>query len=54
MRIALDDLRLVHRTVLYPGSRAYDLAESVSAMPLARLDAGDPEAILPRARGRRK
>src|SRR5712692_5718011 len=53
MRIALEDLRLAHLTVLYPGSRTYDLAERVTAVPLARVAAGDPEAILPRTRRRR-
>lgn len=44
MRIALEDLRLDHLTVLYPGSRAYALAERVRVVPLAALGAGDPKA----------
>jgi hypothetical protein len=57
MRIALKDLRLDHLTVLYPGSRAYELDRRVSVVPLARLAAGDARTILPtvhRERGRNR
>ena len=52
IRIALHDLRLDHLSVLYPGSRAYDLGPRVSVVPLGVLAAGDPAAILSTA-GRR-
>ena len=45
MRIALQDLRLDHLTVLYPGDRSYDLAERVTALPLSMV-ATQPAAIL--------
>ena len=47
MRIALEDLRLDHLTVLYPGSRDYALADRVRVVPLGALATGDPGAILP-------
>jgi predicted AAA+ superfamily ATPase len=47
MRIAIEDLRLDHLTVLYPGSRAYALADRVRVVPLAALATGDPGVILP-------
>jgi predicted AAA+ superfamily ATPase len=40
MRIALRDLQLDYLTVLYPGSRRYELAERVSVVPLAALAEG--------------
>jgi predicted AAA+ superfamily ATPase len=38
MRVALDDLGLTHLWVVYPGARSYDLADDVSAVPLAAID----------------
>jgi uncharacterized protein len=40
MRIALRDLQLDYLTVLYPGSRRYQLTERVSVVPLATLAEG--------------
>ena len=51
MRIALDDLRLDHLTVLYPGARRYELAARVTVLPLRTLADGDPEILGPRHRG---
>jgi len=48
MRNALEDLRLEHFTVLYPGSRAYSLARRASVLPLSALAVGDPRVLLPR------
>jgi hypothetical protein len=45
MRIALEDLRLDHLTVLYPGEARYALGEHVTVVPLAELAAGDPNAV---------
>jgi predicted AAA+ superfamily ATPase len=53
MRIVLDDLRLDHLTVLYPGAVSYTLAERVTAMPLTALTRGGVEVLFPR-RGDRK
>jgi hypothetical protein len=50
MRTAIDDLRLDHLTVLYPGSRAYTLGDQVRVMPLAVLADGDPASVLPKPR----
>lgn len=50
MRIALEDLRLDHLTVLYPGTQAYDLADRVTVQPATALAAGDPRVLIPRAR----
>ena len=46
IRTALEDLKLEHLTVIYPGDRAYELDERVSVMPLADLAAGDPRVVL--------
>jgi predicted AAA+ superfamily ATPase len=45
MRIALQDLRLDHLTVLYPGEQAYGLAERITALPLSFVGT-QPSAIL--------
>jgi predicted AAA+ superfamily ATPase len=50
MRIAIEDLRLDHLTVLYPGAQTYDLADRATVVPVAALAAGDPRVVLPRAR----
>lgn len=41
IRVALDDLRLDHVTVLYPGVKPYSLGPRVSLVPLGQLAAGD-------------
>jgi predicted AAA+ superfamily ATPase len=46
MRIALDDLRLRHLTVLYPGDRRYDLERRVTVVPIAELAARGAAAVL--------
>jgi uncharacterized protein len=51
MRIALQDLRLDYLTVLYPGSRRYELTKRVSVVPLAALAEGI-DAIFPYLRRR--
>jgi predicted AAA+ superfamily ATPase len=53
MRVALEDLRLDHLTVLYPGDRAYSLAERVTVVPVAQLAAGDAAVFMPRVRRQR-
>jgi hypothetical protein len=40
MRIALDDLSLDHLVVIYPGARAYPLAERIAVLPLSQLAQG--------------
>lgn len=40
MRIALEDLRLDHLWVIYPGERRYSLHEKVTAIPLPSLFSG--------------
>jgi hypothetical protein len=52
MGIALEDLRLDHLTVLYPGTRTYDLADRVTVVPVTVLATRDPRVMLPRARRR--
>ena len=55
MRNALEDLRLDHLVVLYPGSRDFKLADEVRVVPLVALAKGDPQVIVParrRARSR--
>jgi len=55
MRNALDDLRLDHLVVLYPGGRDYRLTEKVRVVPLDALAKGDPELVAsarPRAQRR--
>lgn len=54
MRIALDDLRLEHLIVLYPGMRRYPLSARVTAVPLAEFAASSWEALLPRRRRLRR
>jgi hypothetical protein len=53
MRIALHDLKLDHLTVLYPGTRSYDLAPRVTVVLLTVLASGDPRMLLPRPRWRK-
>jgi len=40
MRIALDDLSLDHLVIIYPGTRAYPLADRVTVLPLTQLAHG--------------
>lgn len=55
MRSALADLRLDCLTVLYPGTRDYDLADRVRVLPLASLAEGDPRVLTAgRRKGRRR
>ena len=46
MRSALEDLQLDHIAVLYPGERAYPLADKVTAMPVSTLSNETPATIL--------
>jgi predicted AAA+ superfamily ATPase len=50
MRIAMDDLRLDHLAILYPGDREYELADRVRVVPLAAAAQGDSRVIIPRRR----
>jgi predicted AAA+ superfamily ATPase len=52
MRIALDDLKLDHLTVLYPGSRRYALAERITVVPIAAVAEG-LEGVFPRPKAAR-
>ncbi|MEW5708625.1 MAG: ATP-binding protein [Pseudomonadota bacterium] len=52
MRIALEDLRLRHLTVLYPGERRYELDAHVTVVPLAELATRGAASVLSQ-RGRR-
>jgi predicted AAA+ superfamily ATPase len=45
MRIALEDLRLDHLTVLYPGDRRYELGRRVTVVPLAELATHGARAV---------
>ena len=54
IRIALEDLKLEHLTVLYPGDRRYVLADRVTVVPIAELAAGDPRIVAPGAAGPRE
>lgn len=54
MRIALEDLRLEHLIVLYPGPRRYSLAARVTVVPLTEFAASSWEALLPRRRRPRR
>lgn len=48
MRIALQDLRLEHLLVLYPGNRRYSLAERVEAVPISLLAETDWRKLFPK------
>jgi len=50
MHIALEDLALDHLVVIYPGTRAYSLAERVRVVPLARLAQGSQAVTSPEVR----
>lgn len=47
MHIALNDLKLDHLSVIYPGSRSYDLAPRVTVVPGTVLAGDDPGMLLP-------
>jgi hypothetical protein len=49
MRIAIEDLKLDHLSVLYPGDRGYRLDDRVSVVPLAEIARGKPLVVMPRA-----
>ena len=38
MRVVVDDLKLEHLWVVYPGDREYPLADAVTALPLKKID----------------
>jgi len=46
-RIALDELKLEHLAILYPGSRGYALSDRVTVVPLEALAQGDAARLLP-------
>ena len=50
MRIALEDLGLDHLVVIYPGARAYPLADRVTVLPLAQLAQGGHALVNPAGR----
>lgn len=54
MRHALDDLRLEHLTVLYPGERRYDLEQRVTVVPLSELATAGAAAVIPGPRTPRR
>lgn len=53
MRIALHDLKLDHLTVIYPGTRSYDLGKRVRVVPLTVLATGDSRMLTPSTRSHR-
>lgn len=50
MRIALEDLGLDRLVVIYPGARAYSLADRVTVLPLAQLAQGGHALVNPDGR----
>jgi uncharacterized protein len=50
MRIALKDLKLEQLVVLYPGPKAYALAERVRVLPITRLAESDARDLFPQPR----
>lgn len=56
MRIALDDLRLDHLTVLYPGESLYELDERISVVPLSAVGQIGADRLFsgPRKKSRKK
>lgn len=52
MRIALEDLKLEHLAVLYPGTQRYSLSDQVTVVPLAVLASGGMDSLFPRRRTR--
>jgi hypothetical protein len=49
MRIALQDLKLDHLTVIYPGDRAYSLADRVDVVPFVLAIEDTDLIVTPRA-----
>ena len=47
MRIALEDLKLEQLIVLYPGPKAYGLAERVRVLPLSSLAESGARELFP-------
>ena len=47
MRHALNDLRLEHLAVLYPGDRRYSLERRVTVVPLSELATAGAAAVIP-------
>lgn len=50
MRIALEDLNLEQLVVLYPGPKAYTLAERVRVLPISKLVESDARDLFPQPR----
>jgi len=50
MRITLDDLHIEQLIVLYPGPKAYSLAERVRVVPIAGLAECGVRDLFPRLR----
>ena len=46
----LEELALDHLVIIYPGTRAYSLAERVTVLPLARLAEGRQAVVSPEVR----
>jgi predicted AAA+ superfamily ATPase len=54
MRIAIEDLRLEHLIVLYPGTRRYSLSTHVTVVPLSDVSASSPAVLLPQGKSARR
>jgi predicted AAA+ superfamily ATPase len=52
MRIALEDLKLDHLTVVYPGDTPYDLDERISVVPLSAIAQRQVDGLFPKRRRR--
>ncbi len=53
MRVAVEDLRLDHLTVLYPGAQQYALGDRITVRPLAALASGEKTLFAP-PKGRKR
>jgi hypothetical protein len=53
MQIAMEDLRLEHLAVLYPGARHYALSDRIAVVPLAGIVEHGVNALLPTVKRRR-
>jgi len=49
IHIAMEDLKLDHVAIVYPGTRRYGLAERVNVVPLRSLAEGGAEALFTNA-----
>jgi predicted AAA+ superfamily ATPase len=47
MRTALEDLRLDHLVVVYPGERTYRLSDKITVCPAASLGSDHPASLIP-------